>query len=409
MISLQNTIMQGWPNERSNTSNELHAYWNIRDELSVHQGLILKGSKIVIPTKMRKEILIKIHAGHQGREKCKQRARQVVFWPGMNSDIDNIVESCETCQQHQHNHQKEPLKPYPVPSRPWQVVGTDLCEINKKEYLIIVDAYSSYPEVIPLSSQSSKAVIKGMKVTFARHGIPDIVHSDNGPCYSSQEFADFKTKWGFKHVTSSPHFPSSNGLVEKAVQTVKNIISKSIDSGTDPYLGLLAYRSTPLDNHKSPAELLMGRILKTDLPVVENQLNVKDSKAVVAWKTKKKEIQKAYHDREAKPLPPLKQGEMVRIYDQNKLMWGEKATVKEKIAPRSYIVETKDKVQYRRNRKQLRKITSEVEDGNYKNASTTKRAEKQVETKSLPSNEVSRDRSRYGRTIKKPRRYEQHT
>ncbi|CAB3980369.1 dynein heavy chain axonemal [Paramuricea clavata] len=266
-------------------------------------------------------------ATHQGREKCKQRAGQVVFWPGFNSDIDNIVESCETCQQHQHNHQKEPLKPYPVPTRPWQVVGTDLCEINKKEYLVIVDAYSSYPEVIPLSSQSSKAVIK----------------------------------------------------VEKAVQTVKNIINKSIESGTDPYLGLLAYRSTPLDKHKSPAELLMGRTLETDLPVVDNQLNVKDSKAVVAWKTKKKEIQKSYHDREAKPFPPLKQ------------------------------VETKDKVQYRRNRKQLRKITSEVEDGNDKSASTTKRAEKQVETKSLPSNEVSRDISRYGRTIKKPRRFEQHT
>ena len=76
MISLQNTIMQG---ERSNTPNELHTYWNIRDELSVHQGLVLKGSNIVIPPKMRKEILIKIHAGHQGREKCKQRARQVEF------------------------------------------------------------------------------------------------------------------------------------------------------------------------------------------------------------------------------------------------------------------------------------------------------------------------------------------
>jgi hypothetical protein len=69
-------------------------------------------------------------------------------------------------------HQKEPLKPYPVPTRPWQVVGTDLCEMKKKEYLVIVDAYSSYPEVIPLSSEMlSKAVIKGMKVSFARHGI----------------------------------------------------------------------------------------------------------------------------------------------------------------------------------------------------------------------------------------------
>ena len=139
--------------------------------------MILKGSKIVIPS------------GHQGREKCKQRAsRQVVFWPGINSDNNNVVDKWKTCQRHQHNYQKEPLKPYPVPTRPLQVVGTGLCEINKKDYLVIVDAYSSYPEVIPLSSKSSNALIKDMKVTFARHGIPDIVHSDNGPPYSSQEF-----------------------------------------------------------------------------------------------------------------------------------------------------------------------------------------------------------------------------
>ena len=142
------------------------------------------------------------------------------------------------------------------------MVGTDLCEINEKEYLVLVDGYFSNPEVIPLSSQSRNAVITGMKGTFARHGIPDIVHSDKRTCYSSQEFADFKNKWGFKHVTSSPHFPSSNGLVKKAVQTVKNIIGKSIKSGTDPYLGLLAYRSTPIDSHKSPAELFMGEHLK---------------------------------------------------------------------------------------------------------------------------------------------------
>ena len=194
MILLQNTIMQGWPNEKSSSPKELYPFWNIRNELSVHGGLILKGSKNIIPPTMRKEIPTKIHAGHQGRKKCKQRARQVVFWPGINSDINNVVDNCETCQRPQHNYQKEPLKPYPVPTRPWQVVGTDLCEIKKKDYLVIVDAYSSYPEVIPLSSQSSNAVIKEMKATFARHNIPDIVHSDNGPCYSSQEFADFKNR-----------------------------------------------------------------------------------------------------------------------------------------------------------------------------------------------------------------------
>ena len=342
---------------------------------------------------MRKEIPTKIHAGHQGRKKCKQRARQVVFWPGINSDINNIVDNCETCQRPQHKYQKEPLKPYPVPTRPWQVVGTDLCEIKKQDYLVIVDAYLGYPEVIPLSSQSSNAVIKEMKATFARHGIPDIVHSDNGPCYSSQEFADFKNKWGFKHITSSPHFPSSNGLVEKAVnQTVKNIITKSIEGGTDPFLGLLAYRSKQIDNQKTPAELLMGRKLETDLPIVENQLKVKDSKA---------KIRKAYHDRNAKLLPPLQNLETVIIYDQKKSIWGEKATVKEQVAPRSYRVETRDNVQYRRSRKHLRKVAPEVEEREVKESTST-RAEKQVEMKSL-----SGGRSIYGRKIKKPQRYEQ--
>ena len=405
MILLQNTIMQGWPDERRSNPNELHPYWNIRDELTVHKGLILKGSKILIPPTMRKEILTKIHAGHQGREKCKQRARQVVFWPGINSDIDNLVESCETCQRHQHSHQKEPLNPYPVPTRPWQVISTDLCEINKKEYLIMVDAYSSYPEVIPLSRQSSEAVIKGMKVTFARHGIPDIVHSDNGPCYSSQEFSDFQNKWGFKHVTSSPHFPSSNGLAEKTVQTVKNIISKSMESGTDPYLGLLAYRTTPLGNNQSPAELLMGRTLKTELPVVQTQLEVKNSTAVVDWKVKQKEMQKKYHDRAVKPLPPLQKGERVRMYDTKKQEWSQKARVKAMVAPRSYIVETKDKVQYRRNRKHLRRMTSAgvVEDSIVTGSA---KAEKES-SDTIPSSGQSTTKSRYGRTIKKPQRFEQ--
>ena len=155
----------------------------------------------------------------------------------------------------------------------------------------------------------------------------------------------------------------------------------------------------------------MGRTLKTDLPVVENQLKVKDSKAVVDWRKKRKEVQKFYHDRKAKPLPQLKKGEIVRIYDQKKSMWGEKATVKGMIAPRSYIVETNDNVQYRRNRKHLRRITPEVESRNEKITSRLKREEKQIEMKSnvrLPSQEKSGNRSRYGRT-KKPQRYEQET
>ena len=83
----------------------------------LYKGMILKDSKILIPPSMRKEILTKVHAGHQGREKCKKRARQVAFWPGINMDIDNMVDSCETYQRYQHKQQKEPLMLYPVPNR----------------------------------------------------------------------------------------------------------------------------------------------------------------------------------------------------------------------------------------------------------------------------------------------------
>ena len=190
-----------------------------------------------------------------------------------------------------------PAPPPQLPERAVEGISRQRSLRNhEKDYLVIVDAFSSYPEVIPLSSQSSNAVINEMKATFARHAIPDIVHSDNGHVIAVKS-ADFNNKWRLKHITSSPHFPSFNGLVEKAVQTVKNIITKSIENGTDPFLGLLAYRSTPIiDNHKTRAVWLMGRKIKTDLPIVENQLKAKDSKAVVAWKMTKKEVQKAYHD-----------------------------------------------------------------------------------------------------------------
>ena len=144
---LKETVSKGWPSRQSSCRPELKPYWNFREELSVHKGMILKGSRIVIPRAMRKEILRKIHVGHLGREKCKHRARQVVFWPQMNQDIDNIVSSCEVCRKYQHKQLKEPLKPYPVATRPWQVVGTDLFEVDKKDYVVLVDAYSNYPEL----------------------------------------------------------------------------------------------------------------------------------------------------------------------------------------------------------------------------------------------------------------------
>ena len=116
---------------------------------------------------------------------------------------------------------------------------------------------------IKLASTTSQSVIAALQSTFARHGIPEIVVSDNGPQYSSQEFTEFAKAYSFSHITSSPHYPQSNGHVERAVKTVKKLLT---DSG-DHNLSLLAYRTTPIPwCGYSPAELLMGRTIRSDLP-----------------------------------------------------------------------------------------------------------------------------------------------
>jgi len=125
-------------------------------------------------------------------------------------------------------------------------------------YLLVVDYYSRFPEVVQLRSTTSQSVINALKAIFARYGIPEILLSDNGPQYSSTEFSEFAANYGFVHVTSSPHYPQSNGLAERAVKTVKKLLKES----TDQCLALLSYWTTPLPwCGLSPAELSQGRRL----------------------------------------------------------------------------------------------------------------------------------------------------
>ena len=200
----------GWP-ERHKVKGELLRYWPARTDLSVCEGLLLYGTRIVVPKELQHQTLCKIHHGHQGIERCRLRVTTSVWWTGVSSQMETFVRQCSTCAR-LHPPTKEPMLPSALPKHPWEKVASDLFEFKGKQYLLVVDYYSRYPEVIQLTATTSSSVISSMKSIFSRHGIPRTMVSDNGPQYNSAEMKDFASSYGFNHVTSSPHYPQSNGL-----------------------------------------------------------------------------------------------------------------------------------------------------------------------------------------------------
>ena len=188
------------------------------------------------PAELRPGMLEKLHIGHQGIVKCLDRAHQSVRWPGLSRQIEERISSCTQCSKDRYQS-PEPI-PSTMPTLPWQKVGTDLFQWKDSTYLLIIDYFSRYIEIAKVHHTTSEDVILHMKSIFARHGIPEVVMSDNGPQYSSYQFSHFAKDYGFTHLTSSPHFPQSNGEAERGVKTMKELLKKS----SDPYLALLTYR-----------------------------------------------------------------------------------------------------------------------------------------------------------------------
>ena len=166
----------------------------------------MRGNRVVIPAALRLEMLDCLHTGHQGISKCRERARQSLWWPGLSRQLEELVKNCSVCRKCT-NQRSEPLITTALPELPWQRVGTDLFEFKGQSYLLIVDYYSRFIEVALLNRTTAEEVILRTKGMFARFGIPEVVVSDNGPQYSSEAYAAFARQYQFEHVTSSPRYP----------------------------------------------------------------------------------------------------------------------------------------------------------------------------------------------------------
>uniref|UniRef100_A0A3B1IFN4 Gypsy retrotransposon integrase-like protein 1 n=1 Tax=Astyanax mexicanus TaxID=7994 RepID=A0A3B1IFN4_ASTMX len=196
---------EGWP-DCSRLDSLVRPNWAERAVLSTHNGLLLRGTRLVIPSVMRNSVQEKIHEGHQGIVKCRERAKQSVWWPGLSSQIEELVLNCTACVK-ERNNTAEPLMPTKLPDRPWQKLGADLFTLKNANYLLVVDYFSRYIEIAQLSPTRCADVIVHLKSVFARHGIPETLITDNGPQFSGAQMSAFAAEYEFVHVTSSPRYP----------------------------------------------------------------------------------------------------------------------------------------------------------------------------------------------------------
>ena len=266
--------------------------------------------KLMVPLSLQKEMLVKLHTGHLGFSKTKARARRIFYWPHMNEQIENLINSCSHCQMYRPAKTKEPLLPHEVPTLPYEKIGMDLTEFHGKDYLVVVDYLSFWIDICHLNGKTASDVIKAIKPTFASHGIPQTIIADNMP-FDSRIFRDFASQWDIKVVNTSPHYAKSNGMSEKSVGIVKTLMKKSISSKTDFNLMLLEHRNTPLSGLSvSPAQILMSRQLRSTLPTTLSNLqpqcvNVRDKKIIQQQSTK------YFYDRTSKSGHIFKEGDNV--------------------------------------------------------------------------------------------------
>ena len=379
---IKSYVLDGWPKYRNLCHPLAKPYWQYKEEFSFIDGLLFRGTRLVIPKSLRGDYLDRLHFGHLGETKCKARANETIFWPGINHDIINIVSSCHTCAKHRAQNQREPLLPHPEPLFPYQRVGLDLFSCFSQDYLILVDYYSSYPEIVKLTSTKTCAILNALKPIFARWGKPETLISDNAPQLVSDEFDHFCMEWGIDHVPSSPYLPRSNGMAERGVQSAKKLIKKTVETGQDLHQALLVMRSTPLQCGLSPAQLLLGRRLRNNLPIFSSLLDTNSSNYSRNFSEEKKNYKK-YYDQHTKQLPELRIGAQVYIYNTSENMWNVSAQVVEQLSSRSYLLKASNGAFYKRNRVHLKPQTFRLEStrNNVVKTPVTKRISSRVKLK----------------------------
>ncbi len=363
LVRLRQMIIEGFP-QRKEQCPEISEYWGVRNDLVVNGGIVMLGKRLVIPKSLRTEMLNELHCAHQGIVRIKRRARQCMFWPGINNEITQRVQSCKECAENQASQGREPLVKDDTPTRPAEAIAADLFTCHGREYMVITDKYSGWAELFEsgTNSFSTKKVKENFVRWFLALGVPTRLTSDNGPQFRSQEFKEFCEEWRILHDPSSPYHHIANGYAESAVHSMKSIVKKICPGKSSDNIkfwkAILEYRNTPRNDGLSPAQRLFGRPMRTRIPahpvvykkVVQDELRKADQQAL-----KLKAKAEAHYNVGARQLKELKLGDVVRVQHHVTKRWDLIAEIVQ-VMPRrrSYLVRTETGKLYWRNRRFLR-------------------------------------------------------
>ena len=278
--------------------------------------MIIDGRRIVVPRKARKGIIDALHEPHAGMEKTKRAARQLYYYPEINTDIEKTVNSCDACQKHRAS-KKEASPVHTVAEKPMEQLSTDLFDYRGEAYAVVVDRFSGYIWVKPMRRQTADAAIKAIESVVLDNGYPLAIRSDGGPCYRS-EFTRWCEDNDIEHQVSSPYRSQSNGHAEAAVKVAKQLMDK-MGGYNDRYKkALIEYRNAPRADGASPAQMFFGRRQRTTLPALHNAYDIIDTEEVA--RQRRKDIGDAT-EQPGDAEPELKPGQRVRVQDPMSKKW----------------------------------------------------------------------------------------
>ena len=263
---------KGWPNGIPDT---LKPYHTRQSELTVEGGCLLWGMRVIIPQSLQQALLQELHRDHPGVSRMKALARSYLWWPKLDQDLEKLAKSCQACQSVKQAPPTAPLHPWVWPTKPWQRIHIDYAgPFQGNMYLVVVDAHSKWPEVFEMSQSTTVKTITALRHLFATYGLPEQVVSDNGPQFTSEEFKEFMTGNGIKHIRCAPYHPASNGAAERFVRTFKEAMKASKHDGLSSqhrlHNFLLTYRITPhATTNVAPCSLFLGRSIRTRFDLLQ--------------------------------------------------------------------------------------------------------------------------------------------